>query len=216
MGHCINSRRHCTLYTPGNTKNIAHARRVKTAILQARTFKARNNDALTAREVMRKASYSFSILKGIMYGILRPDERLFRRLTNAYTDGRIFSVELVAAVTRQNSFVGKMYDLKWTQPGAFETIDEEVVLWHAIARYHAFLDLMSGLPIHFLVPTLDIDLAWHTHQLRSYDYYYDTKKYVGSFIDHDDKVEETHLSNSFDTTASAWRSRFFGVQYTYC
>lgn len=40
-----------------------------------------------------------------------------------------------------------------------------IILVRCIARYHAFLDLMSASG-KFYVPTLDIDLAWHTHQLK--------------------------------------------------
>lgn len=31
----------------------------------------------------------------------------------------------------------------------------------------SFLDLMSSSPASFFVPTLDIDLVWHTHQLMA-------------------------------------------------
>ncbi|KAJ7048381.1 hypothetical protein C8F01DRAFT_1282707 [Mycena amicta] len=201
-----------TVYTPGNMKNLAHGRRVKSTLLLSPSFKPSTKSAQQdAKDIMKRANYNLAILKGKCYTTLKTDARLFQRIMNAYTDGRIFSVELVSAVLRQGSFVRKMYELGWTRLGAFKSIDEEVALWHS----YRFMDLMSDSPQLFLVPTLDIDLAWHTHQLRSYDYYYDTKTYVGLFIDHDDKVEESKLSTSFDTTSTAWKKRF-GVQYTYC
>jgi Glycine-rich domain-containing protein-like len=86
----------------------------------------------------------------------------------------------------------------------------------------SFLDLMSSSPNGFFVPTLDIDLAWHTHQLLSTQYNSDCKKYLSRYIDQcvpfnlyvffltsplvsDDKVEEEKLASSFDVTCRAWQ-----------
>jgi hypothetical protein len=48
---------------------------------------------------------------------------------------------------------------------------------------YSFLDLMSTSPGSFLVPTLDIDLVWHTHQLMAHKYDTDCRELVGRFID---------------------------------
>ena len=61
-----------------------------------------------------------------------------RRVLAAYTDDRPFSVDLVGAVIRQCSFIDKMDNYGWTEPGAFDSKEDEVVLVHAIARYHAY------------------------------------------------------------------------------
>ncbi|KAF7304496.1 hypothetical protein HMN09_00852000 [Mycena chlorophos] len=212
-----------TLYTPGNTKNLQHGQDIKDRLIYTREITGKRPlgslapgaDTVTALDIMRLSKWLFSALKGKMSNVLREEPRVLQRIMNAYTDGRIFSVELVSAVLRQAGFVRKMYELDWTKPGAFDNLEDEVALWHVIARYHAFLDLMANSPRIFLVPTLDIDLAWHTHQLRSYEYYYDTKNHVRVFVDHDDKVESTSLSNSFDGTSAAWKKRY-GQQYTYC
>jgi hypothetical protein len=48
----------------------------------------------------------------------------------------------------------------------------------------SFLDLMASSPESFFVPTLDIDLAWHTHQLKSTGAYNrDCLLYVKRFVD---------------------------------
>ncbi|GJN92341.1 hypothetical protein Rhopal_005371-T1 [Rhodotorula paludigena] len=133
-------------------------------------------------------------------------------IARCYTRGEPFSLDLVAAVLRQGSFIDKMYNLGWTAPHRFD--EDNSLLKRSVARYHAFMDLMASVPGTFLVPTLDIDLAWHTHQLKS-SYKNDMVLYVGRFVDHDDKVEENTLSNGFDKTAKAWRSRF-GVPYATC
>lgn len=57
---------------------------------------------------------------------------------SAYTDDKIFSVDLTGAVLRQGSFVKKMSELGWTQPGFFDRRDDEVVLQHCIARYMGY------------------------------------------------------------------------------
>ncbi|KAG5641124.1 hypothetical protein DXG03_005951 [Asterophora parasitica] len=139
-------------------------------------------------------------------------EVLKNRIFSAYVDDRPFSVELVGAVIRQNAFAQKMRALGWTESD-FDKDGE--ALKHAIARYHAFLDLMASGSASFCVPTLDIDLAWHTHQLMGEQYNAECMRHVGRFVDHDDKVEEHKLSSSFDLTSHAWESRF-GVPYTHC
>jgi hypothetical protein len=47
---------------------------------------------------------------------------------------------------------------------------------------YSFLDLMTS-NVGFYVPTLDIDLVWHTHQLNSLQYERDCFEYVGRFVD---------------------------------
>lgn len=158
--------------------------------------------------IEKRALYAFTL--GVSAG-----QRRVKRVTGAYIDDRPFSVELVGAVIRQCSFIDKMTEFGWTPAGAFDQPEDEVVLHHAIARYHAFLDLMSSAPGSFFVPTLDIDLAWHTHQLKGELYHNDCIKLIRRFIDHDDRVEENHLATSFDVTCRAWQQRY-NVPYSYC
>jgi hypothetical protein len=56
---------------------------------------------------------------------------------NAYFDDKIYSIELVGAVLRQESFVRQMHDLGWTRQGFFDAAIDELVLHHALTRYHA-------------------------------------------------------------------------------
>ncbi|KAH7910332.1 hypothetical protein BJ138DRAFT_1153215 [Hygrophoropsis aurantiaca] len=74
---------------------------------------------------------------------------------------------------------------------------------------------MADSPASFFVPTLDIDLAWHTHQLMAGEYKNDCATLVGKYVDHDDKVEEGHLATAFDVTCRVWQDRY-GVPYMHC
>jgi hypothetical protein len=58
------------------------------------------------------------------------------RIMSAYFDDKLFSVELVGAVLRQGLFVAKMYNLRWTRPGFFDSAQDQIVLQHIIVRYH--------------------------------------------------------------------------------
>ena len=122
-----------------------------------------------------------------------------------------------------------MYDLGWTQPGYFDAEIDALALQHASARYHAydfcvllyirltdfhcsFLDLTNSLQSSFLVPTLDIDLVWHTHQLVPSKYQQDCEHYVGRFIDqlvHSLKSTHNYLAPS-QQRSSRGLSAFFG------
>jgi len=62
----------------------------------------------------------------------------------------------------------------------------------------------------FLVPTLTVDLIWHTHMLRPVDYYEYSLSKVGVFIDHDDDL--TYLDDSTNYTSSLWQ-KVYHEQY---
>ena len=59
-------------------------------------------------------------------------------------------------------------------------------------RYSRFFEMLTDANLRqMLVPTLDIDLVWHTHQLTMYGYFRDCRgSPVHTVIDHDDKVDE--------------------------
>lgn len=97
----------------------------------------------------------------------------------------------------------------------------------------AWLDLHSSVSgAHFLVPTLDIDLAWHTHQLHSGvleyvkspdiwgttgtagTYKADNLNVLGWFLGHDDTAGEGKLGNGLEMTEKLWKEKF-GWGYTY-
>jgi hypothetical protein len=58
------------------------------------------------------------------------------------------------------------------------------------------------------VPTLDVDLAWHTHQLNPSVYLQYTVAQTKTFIDHDDKVAETKLTDGFARTSKIYQTLY--------
>uniref|UniRef100_A0A060TB63 ARAD1B05786p n=1 Tax=Blastobotrys adeninivorans TaxID=409370 RepID=A0A060TB63_BLAAD len=129
--------------------------------------------------------------------------RLVRRVLSCYwTNSSIFGQDLSACVVRQASFIEKMHGLDWLHSPALAN-----TMRRAILRYQRFLDVM-GREKHMVVPTLDIDLAWHTHQLSPRRYYVYTIKTNAMFVNHDDKIGETKLSQAFRSTARRYEKKY--------
>ncbi|GAA5823896.1 hypothetical protein JCM11251_003338 [Rhodosporidiobolus azoricus] len=140
------------------------------------------------------------------------NKKAMKHILSYYMRGEPFSLDLQAAVLRQGTFIDKIYFLGWLDRDRFE--HDEITLRRSVSRYHGFLILFAADKRAFCVPTLDIDLGWHTHQLL-FSYKDDTVNFTGRFVDHNDKVEEGALSSAFTLTATEWQKRF-GVPYTTC
>ncbi|KFZ15524.1 hypothetical protein V502_05570 [Pseudogymnoascus sp. VKM F-4520 (FW-2644)] len=118
--------------------------------------------------------------------------------------------KLVEAVQRQASFVNKMEKQLWIRSPAVEG-----TLHRAIDRYSKFLKLFKLYPKMMLVPTLDIDLVWHTHQCSPSRYDVGMLKMAGRLINHDDKIGEVILNPGFTRTKNLFRIRF-AQEYQVC
>ncbi|EIW76418.1 hypothetical protein CONPUDRAFT_111340, partial [Coniophora puteana RWD-64-598 SS2] len=211
-----------TVMTPTAIKDEGLATRIKDRVLAANPVRrvldpgarlARHDAEYFAREILLNVNWSSQNLYTAMSPQVLP--RMRTLISSAYTDDRVFSLDLVGAVLRQGSFIQKMHDLEWTTPGFFDYGEDYLVLEHCVARYHAFLGLMAESPELFFVPTLDIDLAWHTHQLMATTYQQNCRRYIKRYVDHDDKVEENSLANSFDDTCRVWQDKYH-VPYMHC
>lgn len=122
-----------------------------------------------------------------------------------------FSVQedLVACVLRQEKFVNKMVRLDWIHSPFIE-----ITIIEAMERYHKFFSLMEH-SNHSIVPTLDIDLVWHTHQLFQSKYFDFCQDIAGYIIDHNDKIEQGRLDDGFEKTCKLYKSRF-DEEYSIC
>jgi hypothetical protein len=132
--------------------------------------------------------------------ILSPEERDRRRET----------YDMVANVQRQGEFVDKMHRHLWLRSPALEG-----TLRRAVDRYDKFVQLFKQYPGRVLVPTLDIDIVWHTHQCSASLYEEAMEKIAGRFINHDDKYGQASLDVNMEKTESYFQARF-GGQYSRC
>ncbi|KAL2127130.1 hypothetical protein VTI74DRAFT_11271 [Chaetomium olivicolor] len=117
---------------------------------------------------------------------------------------------LAENVQRQAAFVDKMHQHLWIRSPAVEG-----TLRRARDRYGQFLRLFRLYPGAMLVPTLDIDLVWHTHMLSAAGYERGMLKRVGRFVDHDDKLGQGVLADGMGKMRDWWRVRF-GSEYETC
>ncbi|OAA72245.1 hypothetical protein ISF_01318 [Cordyceps fumosorosea ARSEF 2679] len=69
-----------------------------------------------------------------------------------------FALNLCGAVMRQGVFVDKLVHLDWLHSPEMQSITKAL-----IEKYRRFLAIMERNPGIMVVPTLDVDLAWHTH-----------------------------------------------------
>jgi hypothetical protein len=133
------------------------------------------------------------------------------RYTQAFASiNGTLAIQLRDAVIRQTSFVDKMNRHLWIRSPAIVG-----TLTRAQTRYRNFLTLLRLHPGHTIVPTLDIDLVWHTHQCAPAEYAASTEAVVGRFINHDDTIAKISLSVSYDATRTFYRVRF-GDEYLMC
>jgi hypothetical protein len=127
-----------------------------------------------------------------------------RRMMSRYWDNSsIFALDLVGAVVRQGSFIEKMHNIDWLHSPALRSTMNRLLV-----KYGCFFAIMAAHPGHVAVPTLDVDLAWHTHQLSPPRYYNYSMKQTKRFIDHDDKIDEGMLSTAFEWTSKQYQKMF--------
>lgn len=140
-----------------------------------------------------------------------PDEALaLRRMMSRYWENSSpFAVDLVGAVIRQGSFVEKMHTIDWLHSPALSN-----TIVRLIRKYSRFIAIISKHHV-MAVPTLDVDLAWHTHQLSPSRYLEYTVTQSGTFIDHDDKIVETKLTDAFAETSKIYQ-KLYGEPYSEC
>jgi hypothetical protein len=121
-----------------------------------------------------------------------------------------FALDLTGAVIRQGIFSEKMCKIDWLHsPTARETMERCCV------KYKRFMNLIAKNPRSVAVPTLDVDLAWHTHQLSPLAYYHYTTRKTFKFIRHDDKIEDGKLSEGFEWTSKMYQETYDEV-YSEC
>ncbi|KAA8911737.1 hypothetical protein FN846DRAFT_934634 [Sphaerosporella brunnea] len=116
------------------------------------------------------------------------------------------SISLSAAVIRQASFIDKMHHSLWIRgPSAGNG-----TLSRAKEKYENFFRLFFRHPGETMVPTLDVDVFWHTHQLSPARYYYFclSSDAAGRFINHNDQLSTGVLDDGFQRTGERYWEEF--------
>ncbi|KAL9241670.1 hypothetical protein vseg_015753 [Gypsophila vaccaria] len=119
--------------------------------------------------------------------------------------------DLVAAVKRQISFTYQI-----SRP----YVTDDLYLQEAVARYKGFLHMVRTNDKRavkcFCVPTYDVDLIWHTHQLHPDAYCKDLTAMVGRVLHHNDTVSDRSpgkpLYTGFAQITQLW-DEVFGKSY---
>lgn len=99
-------------------------------------------------------------------------------------------------------------------------MNDHLFLEEAAARYKGFLHLIKRnwerSVRRFCVPTYDIDLIWHSHQLNPDSYCKDLVAALGKVLEHDDtdsdRTKGNKLDNGFSGTTKQWEETF-GLRY---
>ena len=93
-------------------------------------------------------------------------------------------------------------------------------LEEALARYKGFLYLIKTNQENkmklFRVPTYDVDVMWHSHQLHPATYCHDMLKLIGRVLEHDDTDDDRSEGKQLDTGFSGTTEQFenaFGARY---
>lgn len=142
-----------------------------------------------------------------------PERISLRNMLSRYWDNSSpFAIDLIGAVIRQGTFVDKMDNIGWIRsPNVRSTMG------HFISKYDVFFQIMAKNKGHAVVPTLDVDLIWHTHQLSPFRYYtFSTAQIEGIFINHDDKIDEIKLNDAFAWTSRQYQKLTGGKIYSEC
>nr|CAG8599337.1 2597_t:CDS:2 [Entrophospora candida] len=113
-----------------------------------------------------------------------------------------FAFSLLDAVNRQRKFTHKMV------VNCCHWICNYQIQNNAIKKYECFMKLIGKNPYKCIVPTLDIDLAWHTHMLNPKFYKKYTMEKTKRFINHDDSIEDQVIDKSFKETCKLWYKEF--------
>jgi hypothetical protein len=108
---------------------------------------------------------------------------------------------LVGAMRRQQSFMENMLARR-------DAMGSVAYLRASVDRYVRFLGLMRQHPGTMLVPTLAVDLIWHTHQMIPHRYAKVTKALAGRFVNHDDNLDDDDLSEDLAQTEKLWEQAY--------
>ncbi|MDI1492581.1 MAG: hypothetical protein OHK93_003795 [Ramalina farinacea] len=168
---------------------------------------ASSNEVRNAFEVALKDMEAMKKINDNDQGPRSTERMAVRRMMACYWNNSFpFSIDLVGAVIRQGTFIEKMHHISCLfSPAARFSVTRLLTKY---ARFIAITRVASSHGRTMVVPMLDVDLAWHTHQLSPAQYFTYTVAEAGRFINHDDKINDVDLPDDF-----AWNSRQYQQRY---
>ncbi|KAK1674011.1 hypothetical protein BDP55DRAFT_555385 [Colletotrichum godetiae] len=173
-------------------------------------FTGKYADSKNLREVMSRPGYEKMTDCRLSLDARRQTRKMMSRY---WENSSPFSIDLVGCVMRQATFTEKMCKLNWLH---FPTAQDIMAkLLNKYARFIEIIAIASSTEDKVAVPTLDVDLAWHTHQLTPQSYFNFTLAKTGAFVDHNDKVDEDKLSTAFEWTSKTYQDNY-GEIYSEC
>ena len=136
-------------------------------------------------------------------GVLFPNEEFEFNADNVPLTPADFTsklkYDLVAASERQRVFY---YNI------SLPHYADKLFLETAMQRYKKFLALKKDNSDSFIVPMYDVDLIWHTHQLKHNAYKQETEEILGKMLNHDDTTNDrsadSKLVESDANTRQLW------------
>jgi len=110
------------------------------------------------------------------------------------------SMDLYAANEFQQGFIEKTKVF-------YDSSDQDIM--DLTQNYIKFLKLVPLIePGKFIVPTIGIDLIWHTHMMVPEWYGFDSKRIAGIVLNHNDTLSSTVLSENLEYTAALWKKTY--------
>lgn len=174
------------------------------------------DDLRTQMEVKVRDRKALTAAKGKFQSLSSGEREHFRRMMSHYWGNTSdFTLDLVSAVVHQGTFVQNMVNIDWLHsPTVMETSRR------LTKKYKIFIDIKLENPLKTAVPTMDVGLAWLSHQLQPRNYYKYTTKgvYRGcrQLIDHDYTLEECKVSENFEWTSKMYYRATNGGIYSEC
>jgi hypothetical protein len=112
--------------------------------------------------------------------------------------------DLLGSTERQATFLWQVSGPRFSDPSFIK---------QGVEEYYKFLDLRNHAPNQVIVPTIQIDLMWHTHilaSLRSYNQ--DCHAIMKTEFNHDDALNDNKLDEYFHATKRLWK-KHYGEDY---
>ena len=114
--------------------------------------------------------------------------------------------DLIEGMYLQHKFISKVFS-------NIDHYSNENTIKESISRYEKFIKLISENKEQSFVPTIDIDIVWHSHQLDTERYKNYCININGYLINHDDTIESDTLDESYRITYDMWKIKY-GEKYS--